>query len=106
IHVLAELPHREPREPAPRAPERDLRLRLSRRVERPLREREEPRAAHVDPPVVPTVTARKRAGDAPWPTCISCIGSPFPHVLTPQSFHSDGPAIASHPCQNRGVIPV
>jgi hypothetical protein len=53
-----------------------------------------------------TWTFRNLAGAAPWPTCMTWPGSPFPQFGSPQSRHSSGPQMATHERQNSGVIPV
>src|SRR5262249_3580262 len=55
---------------------------------------------------LPISTPRKRAGAVPWPTDMSCIGSPLPQVRKPHMRKASGAQIASQPDQKRGVMPV
>src|SRR5438552_5656042 len=53
----------------------------------------------------PTFTLRKRAGEAPWPVPITCIGSPLPQLGVPQRIQCFWFAMASQEFQKSGVIP-
>src|SRR6185437_13958366 len=55
---------------------------------------------------IPTFTLRKRAGDAPCPVPIVCIGWPLPQFGVPQSVQSSREQIASQLFQNSVVIPL
>ncbi len=103
LHVLPELSAREARAPPLGDPDVELGLGLARLGEHLAAKGEQRFAVH---DALPTVTPRKRAGEAPWPTCMDCIGSPLPHVERPQRRQASGPQMASHPPQKRGVIPV
>src|SRR5262245_7626566 len=54
---------------------------------------------------IPTFTFRNRAGEAPWPVPIVCIGSPLPQFGVPQSVQCFSLVIASHAFQKSGVMP-
>src|SRR6185312_13447652 len=103
LHVLGDLAAADARAPALGGAGVDLDLGLAGGGEDVGGEGEELGALH---DALPTVTPRKRAGAAPWPTCIVCIGSPLPQVEIPQRRQSPGPQTASHPPQKRGVMPV
>jgi hypothetical protein len=103
LHVLTELSAREARASSLGDAKVDLGLALAGLGEHVATQREQVRAVHDE---LPTVTSRKRAGDAPWPTCMACTGSPFPHVEMPQSRQSRSPQTASHERQKCGVMPV
>ena len=53
----------------------------------------------------PTRTLRNRAGAAPCPVPITCIGSPLPQFGVPHSFQCFALPMASQEFQNSGVIP-
>src|SRR5262249_33913407 len=53
----------------------------------------------------PTFTLRNRAGEAPCPVPITCIGSPLPQFGVPQSIQCFSLVIASHAFQKSGVMP-
>src|SRR5207249_7110077 len=53
----------------------------------------------------PNFNLRKRAGDAPCPVPMVCIGSPLPQLGVPQSRHWRLFPIASQDFQKSGVIP-
>src|SRR5688572_29576588 len=53
----------------------------------------------------PTRTFRKRAGAAPCPVPITCMGSPLPQFGVPQTFQLFSLPIASQEFQNSGVMP-
>src|SRR5262245_36098030 len=53
----------------------------------------------------PTFTFRKRAGEAPWPVPMICMGSPFPQFGVPQRVQCFSLVMASHAFQKSGVIP-
>src|SRR5262252_861717 len=53
----------------------------------------------------PTRTLRNRAGAAPWPVPITCMGSPLPQLGVPHIFQLFSFPIASQEFQNSGVIP-
>ena len=101
LHVLPELAAGESRAATLREGEVDLGLGLAGLGEYVSAERQQ--VAHE---ALPIVTSRKRAGAAPWPTCIDCMGSPLPHVETPQRRQSSAPQMASQEPQKRGVMPV
>src|SRR5260370_32584121 len=54
----------------------------------------------------PTCTLRKRAGAAPCPVRIVCIGSPLPQLGVPHTTHSSRLLMASHCPQNFCANPV
>ena len=51
-------------------------------------------------------TLRKRAGEAPWPVPMVCMGWPFPQFGVPQSVQWPSLQIASQEFQNSVVIPL
>ncbi len=53
----------------------------------------------------PTWTPRKRAGAAPWDTCMTWPGSPLPQFISPQSAQAPEEQTASSEPQKRGVTP-
>ncbi len=55
---------------------------------------------------IPTVTLRKRDGDAPCPVPMVCDGWPLPQLGVPQSVQLSGPQIASQEFQNSVVMPL
>src|SRR5579885_217535 len=55
---------------------------------------------------VPIPTLRKRAGAAPWPVPIVCIGWPLPQFGVPQSTQWSAPQMASQEFQNSVVMPL
>src|SRR6266481_8613596 len=54
---------------------------------------------------VPIRTLRKRAGDAPWPVPMVCMGWPLPQLGVPHSIHWSREQMASMEFQNSVVIP-
>src|SRR5262245_55343193 len=53
----------------------------------------------------PTLTFRNRAGEAPCPVPIVCMGSPFPQLGVPHSVQYFSFVMASQLFQKSGVIP-
>ncbi len=64
------------------------------------------RHIHCSEKAVPIRALRNRAGDAPWPVPIVCIGWPFPQFGVPHSVQCSRSQIASHEFQNSVVIPL
>ncbi len=54
----------------------------------------------------PILMLRNRAGDAPWPVPMVCMGWPFPQLGVPQSVQSSREQIASQLFQNSVVMPL
>ena len=106
-HVLAQIAAAEAGAPAGAERRVELCVRLAAPGEGVLAEGEQvfaAQAAHEPPPVLPTVTLRNRAGEAPCATCMSCIGSPLPQFMTPFGTQNRSSATASHEPQNSGVM--
>src|SRR6476646_6057226 len=53
----------------------------------------------------PTLILRNRAGEAPWPVPIVCMGWPLPQLGVPHSVHWSREQMASMEFQNSVVIP-
>src|SRR5208337_825931 len=62
--------------------------------------------AHSSEKAVPIFTFRNRAGEAPWPVPIVCIGWPLPQFGVPHSSQWSSLQMASHEFQNSVVIPL
>ncbi len=54
----------------------------------------------------PILMLRNRAGEAPWPVPMVCMGWPFPQLGVPQSVQSSREQIASQLFQNSVVMPL
>ena len=61
---------------------------------------------HPSEKAVPIFTFRKRAGEAPCPVPIICIGWPLPQFGVPQSSQWSSLQMASHEFQNSVVMPL
>jgi hypothetical protein len=68
-------------------------------------DREELATSHDPLYAVPTVIARKRAGLAPWPVPMVCMGWPLPQFGVPQSVQWSREQMASMEFQNSVVMP-
>ena len=62
--------------------------------------------AHCLENAVPMRIFLKRAGEAPWPVPIVCMGCPLPQFGVPQSVHASRLQMASQEFQNSVVIPL
>src|SRR5271165_2432962 len=64
------------------------------------------RRAHSFENAVPIFTLRKRAGAAPWPVPMVCIGCPLPQFGVPQRTQWSALQMASQEFQNSVVMPL
>src|SRR3974390_2811692 len=64
-----------------------------------------PYTAHWLENAVPILTFRKRAGEAPWPVPIVCIGCPLPQLGVPHKTQWLASQMASQEFQNSVVMP-